>query len=284
MSHRTRSLKQVAYNKALALYRASPLHPHLSASIAKFISAVQGERDVTRDLPDFRMSLNTAQWIDSTILMTGTFEPTTTALIRRALKPGMTAVDVGANIGWLTLTMAHAVQSTGKVWAFEPSDWTFARLQKNIALNTFEHITAVRAAVGDSNGSLELMFPCGYRLDGTDTATRQNVDLVSLDTVLEGKTIDLLKVDTDGSELEVIMGANNLIQTSRPVIVFEVMARTPKDKLHSLAQLLSDSQYAICSEAFDPVDDFAEFVSTIATGTANLIAATPDKIATLQKP
>ena len=283
MSNRTLRIKQVAYNKALAIYRASPLHPHLSASIAKFLSAVRGERDITRDLPGFRMSLNTAQWIDSTILMTGTFEPTTTELIRRVLAPGMVAVDVGANIGWLTLTMADAVQSSGMVWAFEPSDWTFARLKKNIELNTFENITAVRAAVGESDGSVEIMLPCGYRLDGSDTATKQHVDLVSLDTLLQGRTIDLLKIDTDGSELEVILGARNLIQRSRPVIILEVIARTPNDKLQRLAKLLSDAQYAICSETFEPVDDFAKFVKNITTGTANLIAATPDKIAALQK-
>lgn len=282
MKRRTRSLKQTAYNNALALYRASPLHPHLSAPVAKLLAAIQGEREVTRDLQDFRMSLNTAHWIDSTILMTGAFEPTTTRLVQQCLEPGMTAVDVGANIGWLTLTMAVAVQPGGKVWAFEPSDWTFARLKANIALNTFENITPIRAAVGDSDGSLELMFPCGYRLDGADTATKQRVELVALDTVLKDTTIDLLKVDTDGSELEVIMGARNLIQNSHPVIIFEVMARTPSDKLQDLAKLLAGAGYAICSETLEPVDNFAEYVSTIPTGTANLIAAMPERIASLQ--
>ncbi len=266
----------------LALYRASPFYPHLSRPIARLLSAVRGERTIVKDLPRFRMSLNTAHWIDSRILLTDTFEPTTTDIIAQALAPGMTAVDVGANIGWLTLTMAAAVEPGGRVHAFEPSDWTYERLMSNIGLNRFKGISGVRAAVGETDGQIELMLPCGYRLDGRDTATRQSVGLVRLDTALDGVHVDLLKIDTDGSELEVILGAKKLIERSNPLIVFEVISRTPAEKLQAIFDFLGENRYRVYSEALEIVENPSAYVRAVPTGTANLVAATPDRFETLR--
>ena len=149
-------------------------------------------------------------------------EPNTIAAIRRLVRPGMTAIDVGANIGWMTLHMAAGVGPTGHVIALEASDWTYERLKKNVALNSFNWIKTIRAAVGASDkDSIEIQLPRGYRLDGSATEVIQRPPLVKLDTVVTGK-VDFIKSDTDGCETDVFQGATGILENCRPILLFEV--------------------------------------------------------------
>ena len=65
----------------------------------------------------------------------GTYEPEVTALILSMLKNGKTALDIGANIGYFTLLMAHLVGLKGRVIAFEPFPLVYNLLQENLCLN-----------------------------------------------------------------------------------------------------------------------------------------------------
>jgi len=68
-------------------------------------------------------------------VLKGTYEPDVIAVIRDHVRPGMTAIDVGANVGATAVALADQVGSTGKVFAFEPGPTTFARLLRNVDLN-----------------------------------------------------------------------------------------------------------------------------------------------------
>src|SRR4051812_23595996 len=89
-------------------------------------------RSVVKRFDKFRMRLDTSQHIDTELLYRGTFEPDTILALRRITPNGGVAVDVGANIGWITLNLASMVGPSGCVFAYEPSDWSFDRLCKNI--------------------------------------------------------------------------------------------------------------------------------------------------------
>jgi FkbM family methyltransferase len=65
--------------------------------------------------------------------------------LRRLLLPGQQAIDVGANYGVYTLSMAKAVGPTGAVWAFEPASSTAAFLAQGIAINEFTQVVLERA-------------------------------------------------------------------------------------------------------------------------------------------
>jgi len=193
-------------------------------SVARKIAANLPEFDTVKTLPDFKMRLLTSHSIDFKILCGVGHEPETIAAIKRLVKPGMFAVDVGANIGWQTLHLASIVGAQGKVVAFEGSDWTYNRLQRNLLLNDFLWVETKRAAVGDTDiAEVEFQFPRGYRLDGKATETKQKVPMVRLDTALKHlPRIDFIKSDTDGHEPEVLNGAMEILKRDKPILLFEV--------------------------------------------------------------
>src|ERR1043166_6248339 len=75
------------------------------------------------------------QATDFSVWRLGAFELWTIRASQRLLRPGQTVLDVGANIGAHTLHFACAVSPSGKVFAFEPTDYAFAKLNANVAAN-----------------------------------------------------------------------------------------------------------------------------------------------------
>jgi FkbM family methyltransferase len=192
--------------------------------LARKVASQFPERKVIKTIPEFKIELLTSHALDFKVLIGVGHEPKTVAAIKRLVKPGMNAIDVGANIGWIALHLAACVGPTGRVLAFEGSDWTFKRLQDNIRLNDFSWVQPVHAVVGPTdNESVELVLPCGYRLDGADTATKQKMPMVRLDTAAASlQRIDFIKSDTDGYEPGVFEGAREILRRDRPILLFEV--------------------------------------------------------------
>jgi FkbM family methyltransferase len=139
--------------------------------------------------------------------------------ITRSLRPGQTVVDVGANIGLMTMLMARAVGPSGKVFAFEPGPRSFYLLQKNIRANGYTNVTAERAAVADNSGETELQV-CGTgesdnRLRGVAADPRGyytvKTKVVVLDEYLKGQRIDFVKIDAQGSEYRILKGLRRTV-------------------------------------------------------------------------
>jgi tRNA G37 N-methylase Trm5 len=82
-----------------------------------------------------RYDLDLREGIDFSIYLLGAFEPETRRALKGAVKPDYVVFDVGANVGAHTLTLARCVGKSGKVYAFEPSDFAFAKLRRNLSLN-----------------------------------------------------------------------------------------------------------------------------------------------------
>ena len=89
--------------------------------------------EVTRG--GLRWRLDLREGIDLSIYLLGSFEPSVTKSYRRLVAPGDVVLDIGANVGSHTLPLARAVGDTGRVVAFEPTGWAFAKLRANLALN-----------------------------------------------------------------------------------------------------------------------------------------------------
>jgi len=79
--------------------------------------------------------------------------------VRRWLRPGMRAVDVGANYGLYTVALAKAVGPEGRVWAFEPAPDTAQFLDATLRLNDLGHVLLTRAAVS-SRATTRQLWPC----------------------------------------------------------------------------------------------------------------------------
>jgi FkbM family methyltransferase len=160
----------------------------------------------------------------------GSYEPEVRAEIKQRLRPGATAVDVGANVGWHALLMATLVGPAGRVFAFEPNDTTRARLAAAIHANRLGQVVVDPRAVAERSGARPFEAPTAGELwDGTGRLTRGTaggrvVECVTLDAFVADHGIDRLafmKIDVEGWELSVLRGAAHTLRTLGPAIVFE---------------------------------------------------------------
>ncbi len=179
-------------------------------------------------LPGWDLSLT--PWI----INSGTWEPALTDSLTAYCKPGMVALDVGANIGWFSSVMAA---SGAVVHAFEPNPRLESFLRKNVFLNAGARTplcSVNRCAVGASVGRVELRFP-HWLVGGAgihDSDQSQFLDsllpdavdtpMVTIDGFVSERSIDrvgVIKVDVEGFEEEVIKGATRTIASSQNILV-----------------------------------------------------------------
>lgn len=192
---------------------------------------VQGVRERNDGL---KFDADTRQVIDWAQLFLGEYEAHLRPIFQTFLTSGAVAVDVGANVGAHTLTLAELVGKDGRIFAFEPNPAIRRRLERNLELNHFTQVTVHDCALGDTEGSMSLRVPAA----GSDEASNPGLaSLVALDTphdlvevavcrlddLLDGsiERLDLLKVDVQGFEMSVFRGMTDVLQRFRPVIVFE---------------------------------------------------------------
>jgi len=132
------------------------------------------------------------------------------------IKPGMTVVDVGANLGLYTLLFSRLVGNGGRVIAFEPDPLMFATLVRNCS--DLDNINLFNAAVGSR--SERRMFCPGVLNSGdnrlaaseeTDALCGLWVDVVKLDDIIE-RQVDFVKIDVQGWEFDVFRGMTGMLQ------------------------------------------------------------------------
>lgn len=166
----------------------------------------------------------------------GSWEPVETDLLLSVLRPGDTFVDVGANIGWFTILGAHAVGTAGHVHAFEPRADLFDRLKQSVAENRFaERCDLHHLALGKASTELELFWIPEERNPGHSFITSDappegakqvgKVRVEPLDTIPIGTPVRAMKIDVEGAELQVLLGAADLIERDRPFLLVEIFAK-----------------------------------------------------------
>lgn len=169
------------------------------------------------------MDVDEADVIDFNIRHFGAWEPALGALIAAHLKPGDRAVDIGANIGAHTLTMAKAVGATGLVTAIEPGPATAARLRRNVALNALAHVRVLEVAASDEAGRAALFAGP----DGTRGRATMDADIAGAGATAEIETIiaanactaddwartRLIKIDVERAEDKVLRGLAPILGT-----------------------------------------------------------------------
>lgn len=161
-------------------------------------------------------------------------EPAERAFVERFLRKGMTAIDIGAHQGFYTLLLSLKIGSEGKVIAFEPSPKEQRKLIWNLRLNRCRNVQVEPFAVGSRSERAEL-FVVPNRFSGLDSLRPPNikevvrpvrVQVCSLDDYLSEKgiaSVDFVKIDAEGAELEILKGAQRLlIQPPRPILLVEI--------------------------------------------------------------
>lgn len=139
--------------------------------------------------------------------------------ISKANIRGKVIIDVGANIGDFALTCAAL--GAKKVYAFEPVSDIYAKLQKNIQANQMEGVVVpVNLALGSSSGVTTLEY-CGLS---------NQIKICKLDDFLHGEKIDFIKMDVEGYEEDVLLGAADTIKKHKPILSFSAYHK-PTDKV-----------------------------------------------------
>jgi FkbM family methyltransferase len=181
--------------------------------------------------------LNLAEGIDFAIYLLGGFEVRTLRRYQTLIREGDVVLDIGANVGAHTLPLARLVGETGRVYAFEPTEYAYTKQLANSALNPHlaPRISAQQMMLTSSNAA-ELP-PAVYSSWPLESAEDLHVDHhgrlmategarpCTLDTFLaeNGVTrVDLIKIDVDGNEAAVLRGAQAMLQKFRPQIMIEL--------------------------------------------------------------
>jgi len=170
--------------------------------------------------------------------------------VRHLLHPGQKAIDIGANYGLFTLSMARAIGAAGRIWSFEPASSTAAFLAESICINGFSQITLDQRALSDRAGTAQLSLNENSEFNelvrGSDaTGASETVPLTTLDTAMQEhgwRDIDFVKIDAEGEEAAIIRGGRDFFQFLSPLVQYEVKAG---NHVHlELARSFQDIGYA----------------------------------------
>lgn len=219
--------------------------------------AVGGVRYLTKTSWGGQLRLHPYYYLDREIIVQGCYDRSLHSLIERHVQPGMTVLDVGANMGEIAMHMARRVGTAGRVYAFEPVPAVLEKLRDNVALNGFQPvIEIVDVALSNESGSAAFAIADADKENqGMGSLVNRHNSVVSSEILVSTTTldkfvsdkgiqhIDLIKVDIQGGEIGFIEGGRNTLTTMKPALVMEVSAsdlaalgRQPADLVRLIQQ------------------------------------------------
>ncbi|MGH8021845.1 MAG: FkbM family methyltransferase [Opitutaceae bacterium] len=192
-------------------------------------------------------------------MWSGDYDRALQRLLREWIRPDSTCLDIGANVGAITLAMAQCLKGgAGRVYAFEPAPPTYARLTANIALNpaVCDRIIPVNLGLGDKPGTLRWSEEVDNLGNGSLLAGSEScgiaVEVTTLDAFCMQHAIDrvdVIKIDVESMEYDVFLGSDTVLRRHRPKIFFETMARSKRirgaDIFEKIERWLSERGFAL---------------------------------------
>ena len=184
----------------------------------------------------YLMTLDLSNWSERrTYFLARFYELSTQLFLREFVRLGDTFIDVGANIGMITLLGARCVGTSGIVHSFEPNPVAYGRLKKALADNQISHVTAHEVALGERPGELVLNVLLGHTGMGTvgDIEPKHRDKITHRYTVKVARGDDLLppylrgpatiKIDVEGFECQALRGLNDTIRRLKPAVLCEAI-------------------------------------------------------------
>lgn len=201
----------------------------------------------------FKMATNETSSVTKLLFWKGADNYEYTGIVENLLLRCGTFIDIGANTGYYSL-LAAIKNPTLHVFAFEPASAPFYYLKKNISINQLENVKAYPLALSDTEGEIEFFelnnpknYHSQYNLAGTGTF--KGVDLINqlyvtkkvptttLDRWIateKPNQIDLVKIDTEGTEHLILRGASQLLRHHEPIIICETLFHVIEDELEKI--------------------------------------------------
>jgi FkbM family methyltransferase len=211
----------VAQGKGVIVRRIAPLLP---LRYREFVARLTGGGAVV---------LRFDEWVGRHYLQHGSsFDPAELEFMRTELEPGATAIDVGANVGVYAITAGLSVGASGRVIAVEADEEYLPRLQAGLERNALENTDIIVAAAGHVDGEAELIIAADGAFSSikplvsyTGSGATRQVQERRLDSIWDEAgqpDVAFVKVDVEGAEVEVLRGAEQLLQRCHPALVVEV--------------------------------------------------------------
>lgn len=197
------------------------------------IETSQSLKDGIIWLEDENIAIYTSadNYIENAVISTGSYESEVQKIISFSLKAGSNALDIGCNIGLQSLRMSAIVGPKGKVLAFEPLTYLREKSKRNFRLNLANNITLLPIALSDIESTLTLtidehVFNQGtFSLSQLSSGTSEEIVEVrvadSIEEIKKLTSLDLIKIDVEGFELNVLKGLKETLTRLRPRIIFE---------------------------------------------------------------
>jgi FkbM family methyltransferase len=168
--------------------------------------------------------------------------------LRSIARPGMRAIDAGANVGVTAVALAKHVAEKGHVYAFEPVPEFYAALNENLSRNRVENVSTHRLALSNHTGRIRFYkHGGGSGIAKVDQAEPIWVEATTLAEFLPpgvNGRIDLLNLDCEGSELLVFRGGRTILEKHAPQIFCEIhhgylkdLAQSPKAVVDFLEEI-----------------------------------------------
>ena len=211
------------------------------------------------------------------------YEPFETALLGAEIRPGMTIVDIGANIGYYTLLFSKLTGEMGRVYALEPEPQNFALLQQNLSRNARTNVVALNRAASDRAGESFLYLSTenfgDHQAYGSGNGRRKiPITMTPLDECVKGP-LDLVKMDVQGFEAFAFEGMASLIAASPRLTIFtefwpEGLRRAGSDaaeflrRLHAFdSEIFFINEYANRLERADDAVPLSRYAPEVGTHT-----------------
>lgn len=185
----------------------------------------------------YLMTLDLSNWSERQTYFLGRFyDLPTQLLVKVAVKSGDSFIDIGANIGMISLLAARCVGSTGCVHAFEPNPMAFEKLQAAVAANQLQQVTLHQCGLSDRQAELTLSVVTEHSGMGTFAqipekdrmliSKQYQVPVYCGDDVLPNELpgATFIKIDVEGFEVSVMRGLSRTLSRLRPVVLMEVVA------------------------------------------------------------
>jgi FkbM family methyltransferase len=209
-----------------------------------------------------------------------------TAFVARWLRPGMTAIDIGANLGVYSLPIARLVGPEGQVFSYEPATETRRLLAVSKAKNGADNLHIIAAALSDGEREGHLVLAASSELNTLDgSGPGESVRITSLDAEARTRNwadIDFLKIDAEGEEERILAGAGAFFANQSPLVMFEVRAgEKQNEKLPAAFAAMGFGLYRLLAGA--PVLVPVGANETLDGYELNLFAAKPDRAAALAR-
>ncbi len=215
-----------------AIYRFPPLarfiRGSMNAAVEDGLSVIEvAAGTLTGYQVLINMKAEKSRWL-------GTYEPELQAALKEFLRPGQVIYDVGANIGYVTMMLAHHTGPAGKVFAFEALPANVERIQKNVALNGLENVSVVSAAVLDKAGDVTFYVHESVGMGKAAGSAGRRQERYKAEITVAGLSLDefvfhrgnpapdVVKMDIEGGEVLALPGMRRILAEYHPLMLLEL--------------------------------------------------------------